>query len=153
MLQFISCSQFKHQNSGKDINLLINSNPYTTTQKTANLDLEKDRSHECKNSTEHLEKELPCKTSTLTKVKRTYIWEKHIIQFFWWPVYHKISRIFVVYVAVSCSNSHPKQLDTSTVLQTRLKRASAHPKLLCLTLVFCQDLVKFIANAQPRSLR
>ncbi|KAM8713522.1 hypothetical protein ACLKA7_013786 [Drosophila subpalustris] len=66
-------TQFKHQNSGKDINLLINSNPYTTTQKTANLDLEKDRSHECKNSTEHLEKELPCKTSTLTKVKRTYI--------------------------------------------------------------------------------
>ncbi|XP_017867941.1 PREDICTED: semaphorin-1A [Drosophila arizonae] len=65
--------QFKHQNSGKDINLLINSNPYTTTQKTPNLDLEKDRSHECKNSTEHLEKELPCKTSTLTKVKRTYI--------------------------------------------------------------------------------
>ncbi|KAH8394915.1 hypothetical protein KR222_010444, partial [Zaprionus bogoriensis] len=57
----------------KDVNLLINSNPYTTTQKTANLDLEKDRSHECKNSTEHLEKELPCKTSTLTKVKRTYI--------------------------------------------------------------------------------
>ncbi|ALC40972.1 Sema-1b [Drosophila busckii] len=54
----------------KDINLL---NPYTTTQKAANLDLEKDRSHECKNSTEHLEKELPCKTSTLTKVKRTYI--------------------------------------------------------------------------------
>ncbi|XP_034103868.1 semaphorin-1A [Drosophila nasuta] len=66
-------TQFKHQNSGKDINLLINSNPYTTTQKTPNLDLEKDRSHECKNSTEHLEKELPCKTSTLTKVKRTYI--------------------------------------------------------------------------------
>lgn len=66
-------TQFKHQNSGKDINLLINSNPYSTTQKAANLDLEKDRSHECKNSTEHLEKELPCKTSTLTKVKRTYI--------------------------------------------------------------------------------
>ncbi|XP_068144589.1 semaphorin-1A [Drosophila tropicalis] len=58
---------------GKDINLLMGSNPYTTTQKTPNLDLEKDRSHECKNSTEHLEKELPCKTSTLTKVKRTYI--------------------------------------------------------------------------------
>jgi len=69
----VSYSQFKHQNSGKDINLLINSNPYSTTQKAANLDLEKDRSHECKNSTEHLEKELPCKTSTLTKVKRTYI--------------------------------------------------------------------------------
>lgn len=67
-------SQFK-QNS-KDINLLIKSNPYTTTQKTPNLDLEKDRSHECKNSTEHLEKEIPCKTSTLTKVKRTYIWEQ-----------------------------------------------------------------------------
>ncbi|XP_020817412.1 semaphorin-1A [Drosophila serrata] len=65
--------QFKHQNTGKDINLLMGSNPYTTTQKTPNLDLEKDRSHECKNSTEHLEKELPCKTSTLTKVKRTYI--------------------------------------------------------------------------------
>ncbi|KAH8277919.1 hypothetical protein KR018_010341, partial [Drosophila ironensis] len=65
--------QFKHQNTGKDINLLMGSNPYATTQKTPNLDLEKDRSHECKNSTEHLEKELPCKTSTLTKVKRTYI--------------------------------------------------------------------------------
>nr|XP_016929626.1 semaphorin-1A [Drosophila suzukii]XP_016929628.1 semaphorin-1A [Drosophila suzukii] len=65
--------QFKHQNTGKDINLLMGSNAYTTTQKTPNLDLEKDRSHECKNSTEHLEKELPCKTSTLTKVKRTYI--------------------------------------------------------------------------------
>ncbi|XP_016976166.1 semaphorin-1A [Drosophila rhopaloa] len=64
---------FKHQNTGKDINLLMGSNAYTTTQKTPNLDLEKDRSHECKNSTEHLEKELPCKTSTLTKVKRTYI--------------------------------------------------------------------------------
>ncbi|EDW60942.2 semaphorin-1A [Drosophila virilis] len=70
---FVKQTQFKHQNSGKDINLLINSNPYTTPQKTANLDLEKDRSHECKNSTEHLEKELPCKTSTMTKVKRTYI--------------------------------------------------------------------------------
>ncbi|XP_026835817.1 semaphorin-1A isoform X1 [Drosophila erecta] len=69
----ISNRQFKHQNTGKDINLLMGSNAYTTTQKTPNLDLEKDRSHECKNSTEHLEKELPCKTSTLTKVKRTYI--------------------------------------------------------------------------------
>lgn len=57
---------------GKDINLLMNPNHYCQT-KQPNLDLEKDRSHECKNSTENLEKELPCKTSTLTKVKRTYI--------------------------------------------------------------------------------
>ncbi|XP_033253389.1 semaphorin-1A-like [Drosophila miranda] len=71
--QFGKPIQFKTQNTGKDINLLMGSNPYVTTQKTPNLDIEKDRSHECKNSTEHLEKELPCKTSTLTKVKRTYI--------------------------------------------------------------------------------
>ncbi|KAL9921548.1 semaphorin 1b isoform 1-T4 [Glossina fuscipes fuscipes] len=69
--QFNSNPQFglKH---GKDINLLMNPNHYCQTKKP-NLDLEKDRSHECKNSTENLEKELPCKTSTLTKVKRTYI--------------------------------------------------------------------------------
>lgn len=58
---------------GKDINLLMNTNHYCHPGKPS-LDLEKDRSHECKNSTENLEKELPCKTSTLTKVKRTYIW-------------------------------------------------------------------------------
>ncbi|XP_013106679.1 semaphorin-1A [Stomoxys calcitrans] len=57
---------------GKDINLLMNTNHYCHPGKPS-LDLEKDRSHECKNSTENLEKELPCKTSTLTKVKRTYI--------------------------------------------------------------------------------
>ncbi|XP_065368622.1 semaphorin-1A [Calliphora vicina] len=56
----------------KDINLLMNTNHYCHPGKPS-LDLEKDRSHECKNSTENLEKELPCKTSTLTKVKRTYI--------------------------------------------------------------------------------
>ncbi|XP_067626608.1 semaphorin-1A [Eurosta solidaginis] len=71
---FTSNSQFgvKHHNTGKDINLLMNPNHYSN-QKKPNLDLEKDRSHECKNSTENLEKEIPCKTSTLTKVKRTYI--------------------------------------------------------------------------------
>ncbi|XP_053967128.1 semaphorin-1A isoform X1 [Anastrepha ludens] len=72
--QFTSNSQFgvKHHNTGKDINLLMNPNHFCN-QKKPNLDLEKDRSHECKNSTENLEKEIPCKTSTLTKVKRTYI--------------------------------------------------------------------------------
>ncbi|CAD7011848.1 unnamed protein product [Ceratitis capitata] len=72
--QFTSNSQFavKHHNTGKDINLLMNPNQFCN-QKKPNLDLEKDRSHECKNSTENLEKEIPCKTSTLTKVKRTYI--------------------------------------------------------------------------------
>ncbi|XP_036333039.1 semaphorin-1A [Rhagoletis pomonella] len=72
--QFTSNSQFgvKHHNTGKDINLLMNPNHFCS-QKKPNLDLEKDRSHECKNSTENLEKEIPCKTSTLTKVKRTYI--------------------------------------------------------------------------------
>ncbi|XP_018788297.1 PREDICTED: semaphorin-1A [Bactrocera latifrons] len=72
--QFTSNSQFtvKHHNNGKDVNLLMNPNHFSSLKKP-NLDLEKDRSHECKNSTENLEKEIPCKTSTLTKVKRTYI--------------------------------------------------------------------------------
>lgn len=34
--------------------------------------------------------------------------EEYDHQFSWWPVYHKISRIFVVYVAVSCSNPHDR---------------------------------------------
>lgn len=45
-------------NSGKDINLLAN--PYSCHPKKDNLEQEfstKDRSHECKNSTEHLDKE------------------------------------------------------------------------------------------------
>lgn len=66
-----------HRNGGKDVNLLVNSNPFMpcNQKKQPNVDIvgEKDRSHECKNSTENLEKEIPCKTSTLTKVKRTYI--------------------------------------------------------------------------------
>lgn len=71
---------FTSRNSGKDVNLLVNSNAFSTVpcnNKKDNIDQdfvgEKDRSHECKNSTENLEKEIPCKTSTLTKVKRTYI--------------------------------------------------------------------------------
>lgn len=71
---------FTNRNSGKDVNLLINSNTFSTLpckNKKDNIDQdfvgEKDRSHECKNSTENLGKEIPCKTSTLTKVKRTYI--------------------------------------------------------------------------------
>ncbi|XP_055857782.1 semaphorin-1A [Episyrphus balteatus] len=71
---------FTNRNSGKDVNLLVNSNAFSTVpcnNKKDNIDQdfvgEKDRSHECKNSTENLEKEIPCKTSTLTKVKRTYI--------------------------------------------------------------------------------
>lgn len=58
----------------------MNTNPFTPApcnNKKDNLEHEfvgdKDRSHECKNSTENLEKEVHCKTATLTKVKRTYI--------------------------------------------------------------------------------
>ncbi|XP_055922508.1 semaphorin-1A isoform X2 [Eupeodes corollae] len=72
--------QFLKRNSGKDVNLLVNSNAFSTVlcnNKKDNIGQDfvgdKDRSHECKNSTENLEKEIPCKTSTLTKVKRTYI--------------------------------------------------------------------------------
>lgn len=45
-------------------------------KKDNNLEQEfsaKDRSHECKNSTENLEKEANCKTGTLQKVKKTYL--------------------------------------------------------------------------------
>jgi len=70
-----------YRNSGKDVNLLMNSsNPFTQpcNNKKDNIEhefvSEKDRSHECKNSTENLEKEVHfSKTGTLTKVKRTYI--------------------------------------------------------------------------------
>lgn len=57
-------------------------NSFTTSgltpcnNKKDNLELEldsKDRNHECKNSTESLEKEIPYKTGTLQKVKKTYI--------------------------------------------------------------------------------
>lgn len=70
-------------NGGKDVNLLMNANTNQTTinNKKDNLELEfglgsKDRSHECKNSTESLDKD--CKppvvsTGTLQKVKKTYI--------------------------------------------------------------------------------
>lgn len=70
-------------NGGKDINLLMNTNTNQATinNKKDNLELEfglgsKDRSHECKNSTESLDKD--CKppvvsTGTLQKVKKTYI--------------------------------------------------------------------------------
>lgn len=65
------------RNSGKDINLLMNTNQFPTpcNNKKDNLEHEfgKDRSHECKNSTENLEKEANCKTGTLQKVKKTYI--------------------------------------------------------------------------------
>lgn len=77
----------------KDINLLMNATQFTPPQcnnKIDNLEHEfgigiKDRSHECKNSNESLEKELPVKvapptttttantTGTLQKVKKTYI--------------------------------------------------------------------------------
>lgn len=70
-------------NGGKDINLLMNTN--SSTIKKDNLELEfslgsKDRTHECKNSNESLDKE-PIKTAvlssvpggTLQKVKKTYI--------------------------------------------------------------------------------
>jgi len=77
-------------NGGKDINLLMNTNSSTInntnniTSKKDNLELEfslgnKDRTHECKNSNESLDKD--CKsavisasgTGTLQKVKKTYI--------------------------------------------------------------------------------
>lgn len=66
----------------KDINLLINAAQFASAQcnnKKDNIehafDDGKDRSHECKNSTESLEKEIPPKmgTGTLQKVKKTYI--------------------------------------------------------------------------------
>lgn len=61
-------------------------------------------------------------------------WETSSV--FWWPVYHKISRIFVVYVDVSCSNPNPAPIGRiNSFLLTRLKRVLAHPKLLCLCLV------------------
>lgn len=73
-------------NGGKDINLLMNTNSSTINNinKKDNLELEfslgsKDRTHECKNSNESLDKET-CKSAvisatggTLQKVKKTYI--------------------------------------------------------------------------------
>lgn len=73
-------------NGGKDINLLMNTNTSTINNinKKDNLELEfslgsKDRTHECKNSNESLDKET-CKSAvisatggTLQKVKKTYI--------------------------------------------------------------------------------
>jgi len=65
--------------AGKDVNLQMNANtfnPALCNNKKDNLELEldsKDRNHECKNSTESLEKEIPYKTGTLQKVKKTYI--------------------------------------------------------------------------------
>lgn len=53
-------------NSGKDINLLMEANAYSCHPKKENLEHEfatKDRSHECKNSTENLEKEVNCKST------------------------------------------------------------------------------------------
>lgn len=67
-------------NSAKKTNLLISTSTVPTNVscniKKDNLEQEfaKDRSHECKNSTENLEKEVNCKTGTLQKVKKTYIW-------------------------------------------------------------------------------
>lgn len=78
-------------NGGKDINLLMNTNTTSTINnsnninKKDNLELEfslgsKDRTHECKNSNESLDKD--CKSAvisatggggTLQKVKKTYI--------------------------------------------------------------------------------
>lgn len=70
-------------NGGKDINLL-NATSINKDSKKDNLELEfslgnKDRFHECKNSTESLDKET-CKSAvisasggTLQKVKKTYI--------------------------------------------------------------------------------
>lgn len=62
-------------NSGKDINLLMEANAYSCHPKKENLEQEfatKDRSHECKNSTENLEKEVNCKsTMGLTTVGAT----------------------------------------------------------------------------------
>lgn len=62
-------------NSGKDINLLMEANAYSCHPKKENLEQEfaaKDRSHECKNSTENLEKEVNCKsTMGLTTVGST----------------------------------------------------------------------------------
>lgn len=82
-------------NSGKDINLLMEANAYSCHPKKENLEQEfatKDRSHECKNSTENLEKEVNCKSTmglatagsgptaggghnmgTLQKCKKTYL--------------------------------------------------------------------------------
>lgn len=69
--------QIQPLNSGKDINLLMDKNAYECShKKDNNLEQEfsaKDRSHECKNSTENLEKEVHCKTGTLQKVKKTYL--------------------------------------------------------------------------------
>lgn len=66
-------------NSAKKTNLLISTAAVPSNAacniKKDNLEQEfaKDRSHECKNSTENLEKEVNCKTGTLQKVKKTYI--------------------------------------------------------------------------------
>lgn len=71
-------------NGGKDINLLMNTTNASTIKKD-NLELEfslggKDRTHECKNSNESLDKEpiksavlSPVAGGTLQKVKKTYI--------------------------------------------------------------------------------
>lgn len=75
--------------SGKDVNLLMNTtNQYHTQQQAIvqqlqqhhqnnckdNIDFDyKDRSVECKNSTENLEKDISKGMGTLQKVKKTYI--------------------------------------------------------------------------------
>lgn len=75
--ELTSSRPLNSRTSGKDTNLLMNVGP--RNNKRDNLENEfvvgdKDRSHECKNSTENLEKVVHCKTTgTLTKVKSTYI--------------------------------------------------------------------------------
>lgn len=82
----------QNRTSGKDVNLLMNtnsSNQYHTQQQAIvqqlqqhhhqnnmkdNIDFDfKDRSVECKNSTENLEKDISKGMGTLQKVKKTYI--------------------------------------------------------------------------------
>lgn len=83
----------QNRTSGKDVNLLMNTNTNTGnqyhTQQQAivqqlqqhhqnnmkdNIDFDfKDRSVECKNSTENLEKDISKGMGTLQKVKKTYI--------------------------------------------------------------------------------
>lgn len=79
----------QNRTSGKDVNLLMNTtNQYATQQQAIvqqlqqhhqnnmkdNIDFDfKDRSVECKNSTENLEKDISKGMGTLQKVKKTYI--------------------------------------------------------------------------------
>lgn len=81
----------QNRTSGKDVNLLMNTNTgnqYHTQQQAIvqqlqqhhqnnmkdNIDFDfKDRSVECKNSTENLEKDISKGMGTLQKVKKTYI--------------------------------------------------------------------------------